>query len=644
MAPAYSVPPAIGRWPAVGAGLTASVGALALLGWCLDIELLKSVVPGQVAMKANTAVGLMLAGVALARLSSVDASRGRRRVGRIAAGTAGLLGLATLSQYAHGHSLGIDELLFDEAPGAAGTFDPGRMAPNTAVDFVLISLGLLWLDSPHRRIELVAPIGGLAAAALALLALLGYASSITSFFGVHGVTQMAVPTAVAFMAIGTGLAFARPCRGPMRRLSSDGIGGTVSRRLLPAAIAGPLILAALRLAGENVGLYPHRVGTWLFALTIVGVLVALVWRLAGSLERAERQTLRAGQAVAAAQEHAATFDDAPIGAAIVGLDGRFLRVNRSLCEMVGVPAADLVGASFTQLTVDEEQGCATRLRADLRAGKLRTAQRHRRWVLPDGQMISVLINVTAIADADGQPMHILAQLQDVTDRDRAHRELEQTTIHALERLALAAEFRDDDTGEHMHRVADVAAAVATALRLPEDEVALIRHAAPLHDVGKIGIPDAVLLKPGRLTHEEFEQIKTHTTIGASILGGREHPLLERAEEIALSHHERWDGGGYPHGLAGEEIPMAGRILAVADVYDALTSDRPYKEAWSPEAAIAEIERQRGRQFDPQVVDAFLETIALYPTAPRVDWSPPALEIPTEAHVRSELSARQPYAA
>lgn len=198
------------------------------------------------------------------------------------------------------------------------------------------------------------------------------------------------------------------------------------------------------------------------------------------------------------------------------------------------------------------------------------------------------------------------QILEAKVRDRT-RELEAAQIEIIERLARAAEFRDDNTGQHTERVGQMSALLARQIGLSDTQVSLIRRAAPLHDVGKIGIPDSILMKLGKLTAEEFELVKTHTTIGARILSGSRFTILRLAEEIAYNHHERWDGSGYV-GTRGSDIPLAGRIVAVADVFDALTQKRPYKSAWPVTEAIAEIDRQRGRQFDPALVDAFLRVI------------------------------------
>lgn len=196
-------------------------------------------------------------------------------------------------------------------------------------------------------------------------------------------------------------------------------------------------------------------------------------------------------------------------------------------------------------------------------------------------------------------------------RDRTH-QLAIAELGALRSLALAAEFRDDNTGAHSQRVGQVAAAIATQLSLPDQQVRSIRYAAPLHDVGKLGVPDAILLKPAALTREEAQVMQTHTTMGARILSVGDSPLLRCAKEIALTHHERWDGTGYPTGLTGEDIPLSGRVVAVADVFDAMRQPRTYKVGWPMANTVAAISRLAGQHFDPAVVTAFLRIVAQLP--------------------------------
>jgi putative two-component system response regulator len=184
------------------------------------------------------------------------------------------------------------------------------------------------------------------------------------------------------------------------------------------------------------------------------------------------------------------------------------------------------------------------------------------------------------------------------------RELERAGTELLEPLAFAAEYRDEDPREHTLRVGRASTLLARELALPDEEVELIGRAARLHDVGKIGLSDAVLLKPGRYTPEEFELMKSHAAIGAEILGRGRSRLSRLAAEIARTHHERWDGSGYPDGLRGEEIPMGGRIVALADTFDALTQPRSYREARPLAEAVDEIRNLGGRDFDPRVVSAF----------------------------------------
>ncbi len=204
------------------------------------------------------------------------------------------------------------------------------------------------------------------------------------------------------------------------------------------------------------------------------------------------------------------------------------------------------------------------------------------------------------------------------------RELEEAQLEIVTRLAVAAEYRDDHTGTHTRRVGRNAAAIGYAMGFPEEDLEVLFTAARLHDVGKIGIPDAVLLKSGRLDAEEMELMRTHTVIGARILSAGGSRLLHLAESIGLYHHERWDGKGYPYGLVGDAIPMAARIVAVSDVLDALCHARPYKPAWPVPQALAEIANQSGSQFDPDAVEACLAVFSgpnsLSPIEDPSDWS------------------------
>ncbi len=191
---------------------------------------------------------------------------------------------------------------------------------------------------------------------------------------------------------------------------------------------------------------------------------------------------------------------------------------------------------------------------------------------------------------------------------QAQRNAHAAHVETIQRLAVAAEYKDEDTANHIHRMSHFARLVACELELPPGHCELILYASPMHDVGKLGIPDKILLKPGKLDSAEWEIMKTHTTIGGRILSDSNSELLRTGEIIALSHHEKWDGSGYPHGLAGDAIPIEGRISAIADVFDALTSRRPYKEPFSVEKSLEIIEEGRGSHFDSDVVDAFLRQL------------------------------------
>ncbi len=186
--------------------------------------------------------------------------------------------------------------------------------------------------------------------------------------------------------------------------------------------------------------------------------------------------------------------------------------------------------------------------------------------------------------------------------------LRETQIDLIQRLGRAAEYKDNETGMHVQRMSYYAKTLAVAAGMDEDSAEELRMAATMHDIGKIGIPDNILLKPGKLDEHEFHHMKKHADIGGNLLSNPRSSLIALAHTIAITHHEKWDGSGYPNGLSGEDIAIEGRIAAIADVFDALTSERPYKKAWSIEQAVEFLQQQSGKHFDPQLVPIFIEQL------------------------------------
>jgi len=198
--------------------------------------------------------------------------------------------------------------------------------------------------------------------------------------------------------------------------------------------------------------------------------------------------------------------------------------------------------------------------------------------------------------------------ESIRELSKTQLELQEAYLDTIHRLVMAAEYKDEDTGNHIDRISRYSAFLAEKVQLPSREVKSILFASPMHDIGKIGIPDQILLKPGKLTADEFEFMKTHTTIGAKILSNSRAEILDVAQRIALTHHEKWNGKGYPQHIAGKEIPIEGRIVGLVDTFDALTSKRPYKDPYPFDVAVKIIESERGVSFDPEVVDIFISCL------------------------------------
>jgi PAS domain S-box-containing protein len=302
--------------------------------------------------------------------------------------------------------------------------------------------------------------------------------------------------------------------------------------------------------------------------------------------------------------------------ATTSLDGVLRSMNPAWEQVLGFPRTALLSRRVIEFVHADDVLATNAATARVRESdvvnfrnRIRAADGSYRWLEWNAraELGASVIYVTARdITAQIQAEEILASHADTLEREVVERtaDLDRERLEALRRLALAAEFRDDDTRLHTNRVGSISRSIADALRLPASLVAQIEEAAPLHDIGKIGICDAIMLKPGRLSPQELFAMRKHAQIGASILAGSDFPVLQLAAEIALTHHERWDGTGYPAGLAGEQIPIAGRIVAVADVFDALTHARPYKAAWPLERALRTIREGAGLHFDPAVVAAF----------------------------------------
>jgi CHASE2 domain-containing sensor protein len=244
-----------------------------------------------------------------------------------------------------------------------------------------------------------------------------------------------------------------------------------------------------------------------------------------------------------------------------------------------------------------------------------------------GLVVATVTSTTASFALENRERRRIARDNEVLEEAVRERtaELHATQLEIIQRLGQAVDSRDEETGEHIGRITDLSRALAAAAGLGRDRAEMLSRASAMHDVGKVAIPDAILSKPGPLSTEERAIMQTHARRGAEILAGSRSPLIQLAEEIALTHHERWDGTGYPTGMAGESIPLSGRIVAVCDVYDALVSRRPYKEPWTPAEALSEIRKQAGRHFDPRLAELFLDLMADVAAAEPDDaaWAEPA---------------------
>ena len=253
------------------------------------------------------------------------------------------------------------------------------------------------------------------------------------------------------------------------------------------------------------------------------------------------------------------------------------------------------------LVISQEESAETKFRA-LQSGA-------KDFLNKPYDRFEVLIRIENLIEVRMLHNQVRRQNESLEERVRERtKDLQETRLDVIRRLAHAAEYRDNETGSHIIRMSTYSVCLAQQVGFNESQRELLLMASPLHDIGKIAIPDYILLKPGKLDPDEWEIMKTHTTMGAELLSGSKSPFLQMAEIIALTHHEKWDGSGYPQGLKKENIPLIGRICGLCDVFDALTNKRPYKPAWSFQRAAEEIQQQNGKHFDPSLVESFVKIL------------------------------------
>ncbi len=920
----------------VGSATVILFGSLALAGWILNIDTLKSILPGAVTMKANTAVGFLLAGISLWLALSDQTDRFVHRLGQAFAVGVVLIGLLTLIEYLSGWNLGIDQLLIKESVNAVATFSPGRMALNTAFNFLLLGLGLLFLDWETRGRHRPAHYLIITASLISILGLLGYAYGVKELYGFLNYTKMAINTAVAFTILCFSMLYARPRAGLMVAITSQGMSALLMRRLLLLALIVPAGAGWIRLLGERAGQYDTAFGISLTVITDTAIFVIMILLTARKLNRVEDnlrrsyedlqtsqadlkmqndELLRAHDELGISREkYRHLYDDAPVGYLTFDEIGLILTANMTAANLLGVERDSLIKKPFPQFIFEEEQDIfcqhskklfetgapqADDLRMKRKDGELcwmhietiqaqdsdgalvgRMAlsdfsvrkevenmlkkeqsfseaiinsipgtfyvidengryvrgnkyQRDEivgktdtlfvstnaidtihsddralvqsaiinvmqrgiesqvegrvlmhggpkfRWFLMTGQqivldghpfLVGTGIDITARKQADlklaEQNQILVHRLQNIQalqkieqaiagsldlkltlrvvleqtkaelhvdaasillfnphsqvfefaagigfhskafERSRLHlgegpggrAALERRTVSVtnllensdqfllspllldegfvtyfgtpliakglvrgvlevfhrspfipnqdwldflevlagqtavavdsanlfadlqqsnaelftaydstIEGWSHALDLRDKETEGHTLRVTEITMKLASAAGITDAELVHVRRGALLHDIGKMGVPDSILLKQDKLTDEEWGVMRKHPIFAFELLSPIAY--LRPALDIPYCHHEKWDGSGYPRGLKGEQIPLAARLFAIIDVWDALLSDRPYRQAWSNEKVTEHIKSLSGTHFEPKAVELFLNMIS-----------------------------------
>ena len=695
------------------------------VGWLLGIERLATPLGQGHPLRLVPALALLVLAVAL-----LDARSRTRRLPPVTlpvvSGLGVAAGLLALVLFATGGEVRADALLgqIDWSPFAARRQPP---APQAAVAFGCLALA----TGLPARWDRTRDGAILVALVLAGFGLVGHAFDVAMLMTAGGAYPLPLEPSIALLLLGVGVALTNPSRSSALSLVlARSPGGWTLRRLLPLAIAMPLLAGVLEVQLHDGRAVSDQTAIW------IGVVVALLAALLASWLVAAWTDRLAARARAEQARYRNLFDSVPEGLYETGPDGRLRVANDPLANLLGfddaaemlasvdhvqtlwmdpsqrvalldrIAAGEVTGSLRVQLrrrdgqgvqaeisyrAVDDGSGRGPGLRGTIRditaevAAQDRLAELQEQYRLafengplgrlvldvaaspprflqvnqalanllgytpeemcaldprsflhPDdvrdedeamfrcaqgedanvsysarrrhknGEWMPVWLTGTLLRDERGEPRYAMATIEDRRPRLEAEAETQRAWNETLRRIATAVEYRDEETGAHVERMSAYCELLARHLGFGGERAATLRVAAQLHDAGKIAIPDHILLKPGRLTQEERRVIESHTEVGYRLLRGTGSPVLDLAAMVAWTHHERFDGSGYPRGLAGDRIPIEGRIATVADVFDALTSDRVYRQAMSVDDAVAIIRAGRGKQFDPEVLDVFLE--------------------------------------
>ncbi|WP_321468719.1 HD domain-containing phosphohydrolase [Halarcobacter sp.] len=295
----------------------------------------------------------------------------------------------------------------------------------------------------------------------------------------------------------------------------------------------------------------------------------------------------------------------------VSTDKKIIFVNDAFCKISGYSKHELIGQPYSilrdkNIDIEEYEQSVKKLKNELDEGKVYDGNISN--TAKDGSIYHCKYTVFPIKDKDDKIVEYMSIRHDITQIIKLHSELEETQREVIYKLGEIGETRSKETGNHVKRVAEYSKILATKLGLEQEDIDILFAASPMHDIGKVGIPDSILNKPGKLTPDEWVFMQTHSEIGYNILKSSTRPILKAAAIISYTHHEKWNGKGYPRGLKGDEIHIFGRITAIADVFDALGSDRCYKKAWELDRILKLLEEQRGKHFDSQLIDLFMENL------------------------------------